>query len=288
MSRTYGHVDGVAIGDVFLNRKKLGEARVHGPLQAGIWGGQDGSESIVLNGGYVDDEDRGPEVIYTGEGGNDPITNQQVADQELSRGNLGLVVACNQGFPVRVTRGPKCDSPYACKDGFRYDGLYRVDNYWHDEGIDGFLIYRFLLVAIPGDSRFDSPDHPTAGNENPGRVAQTTLRIIRDTVLSRTVKEKHDYRCQVCDEQIPVAGGFYAEAAHIRPLGKPHDGPDTTDNILCLCPNHHVMFDRGSIWIDDAFTVQPNQETLRRKEINPPSRDHTRYHREHIGSEKGS
>jgi hypothetical protein len=38
---------------------------------------------------------------------------------------------------------------------------------------------------------------------------------------------------------------FLREAAHIRPLGAPHNGPDTLDNTLCLCPNHHVLFDHG-------------------------------------------
>jgi hypothetical protein len=38
---------------------------------------------------------------------------------------------------------------------------------------------------------------------------------------------------------------FLREAAHIRPLGAPHNGPDTWDNTLCLCPNHHVPFDHS-------------------------------------------
>ena len=38
---------------------------------------------------------------------------------------------------------------------------------------------------------------------------------------------------------------FLREAAHIRPLGAPHNGPDTLDNTLCLCPNHHVPFDHS-------------------------------------------
>ncbi len=38
---------------------------------------------------------------------------------------------------------------------------------------------------------------------------------------------------------------FYAEAAHVRPLGKPHNGPDSP--MIILCPNHHLQFDRGII-----------------------------------------
>lgn len=45
-------------------------------------------------------------------------------------------------------------------------------------------------------------------------------------------------------------GDKYAEGAHIKPLGVPHDGPDIIQNILCLCPNHHLMFDRYSYSIN--------------------------------------
>lgn len=39
----------------------------------------------------------------------------------------------------------------------------------------------------------------------------------------------------------------YAEGAHIRPLST-RGGPDTEENLLCLCPNHHVSFDRGALY----------------------------------------
>ena len=42
----------------------------------------------------------------------------------------------------------------------------------------------------------------------------------------------------------------YSEGAHIRPLGKPHDGPDQPDNVLC--PNCHVLFGAG------AFAIRPD------------------------------
>jgi putative restriction endonuclease len=54
---------------------------------------------------------------------------------------------------------------------------------------------------------------------------------------------------------IKTKGGFYAEAAHIKPLGKPHNGDDNFNNLLCLCPNHHVMFDKGTFAIDTKFNL---------------------------------
>jgi predicted restriction endonuclease len=38
-------------------------------------------------------------------------------------------------------------------------------------------------------------------------------------------------------------GSYYAEAHHVRPLGRPYNGPDTIDNIICVCPNCHVLLD---------------------------------------------
>jgi putative restriction endonuclease len=35
----------------------------------------------------------------------------------------------------------------------------------------------------------------------------------------------------------------------IRPQGAPHNGPDSSDNILCLRPNHHALFGLGAISI---------------------------------------
>ena len=61
-------------------------------------------EPIVLSGGYEDDKDLGDEIIYTGEGGRDPNTGAQVADQTVTRGNKQLIENCNIGHPIRVIR----------------------------------------------------------------------------------------------------------------------------------------------------------------------------------------
>ena len=83
-------------------------------MQAGISGAAaEGADSIVVSGGYEDDEDYGDEIIYTGHGGNDPNTGRQVADQQLKQGNLALAFSRKEGLPVRVVRGANPKSPYA-------------------------------------------------------------------------------------------------------------------------------------------------------------------------------
>ena len=86
-----GDIDGIAEGTVFASRRDLHAAGIHRGLQRGI--GTKG-ESIVLSGGYVDDEDLGDLIIYTGEGGRDVRTGRQIADQTMTGGNLALAQSC--------------------------------------------------------------------------------------------------------------------------------------------------------------------------------------------------
>lgn len=65
----------------------------------------------------------------------------------------------------------------------------------------------------------------------------------------------YNFTCQVCEIRISIKGIGYAEAAHIRPLGRPHNGQDKLNNLLCLCPNHHVMLDKGIIAIENNYNL---------------------------------
>jgi len=93
------------------------------------------------------------------------------------------------------------------------------------------------------------------------RVNTKILRVIRDTKLTTELKQKYDYRCQICGERITIIEGkkikYYCEAHHLKPLAQIHDGPDIKENIIILCPNHHVEFDFGVIAIDpnDSQTI---------------------------------
>jgi 5-methylcytosine-specific restriction endonuclease McrA len=95
----------------------------------------------------------------------------------------------------------------------------------------------------------------------PERVKQETYRILRDTALARMVKETHQYQCQICGRTLRIRDGLpYAEAHHIKPLGAPHNGPDVRGNILCLCPNDHVLLDYGAIRLDQTSLHEIDKE----------------------------
>ena len=151
MPRHFGHPLDVAPGMLFDSRLELSLAGVHPPRIAGISGSQaEGCDSIVYADGYEDDEDYWDHLLYTGSGGRDRQSGRQVMDQELTRHNLALVKSHADGLPVRVSRGPKAGNPYAPERGYRYDGLYRVADWWEAVGKRGFRVYRFRLERLGG------------------------------------------------------------------------------------------------------------------------------------------
>jgi putative restriction endonuclease len=235
----------------------------------------------VVSGGYPDDRDYGNELVYTGQGGRDRRTKRQIADQKLTHGNVGLVRSQFDGRPVRVIRGAGGDPLYSPDRGLRYDGLFDVVDHWHDTGQDGFLIWVFRLVKRL-DAEADT-DKPTVRKPYHGD------RIVRDVAVANKVKAMHDYKCQICRLKLMTAAGPYAEGAHIKALGRPHNGPDVETNLLCLCPNHHFLFDAGAIFIDDEGTVH---DAVTTQVIGPLwearghniDRAYTKYHREYYAT----
>lgn len=143
--RLFGEIKGYPEGSLFASRDELNKTGVHLQIRAGISGAaEEGAESIVLSGGYEDDDD-GDLIIYTGHGGRDQTTGKQVADQKFERGNKALASNKAFGLPVRVIRGATLESPYAPKAGYRYDGLYYVEDLWNDTGRPGYKVWRYIL-----------------------------------------------------------------------------------------------------------------------------------------------
>ncbi len=279
----FGEIKGVNEGDIFRDRQELRDKGVQLQTVWGIDGNKtEGCPSIVLNGGYIDDLDLGNEIIYTGHGGNKD--GKQIADQSWEdRGNKALLISELHGKPVRVTRGHAHKSIYSPSKGYIYGGLYIVTNHFEDIGKHGFKICRYRLEKIT-NNYLETPSlkNLSNGNENIIRTGVTTLRIVRDTKLSREIKELYDYKCQVCNIVIEVNGVRYAEAAHIKPLGKPHNGYDTPDNLLCLCPNHHVMFDKGIFGIRPDYSLIGINGKLNLIHDHKPHPDNLIYHSTHI------
>gem|GEM_PF-1532112 len=151
-------------------------------------------------------------------------------------------------------------------------------------GESGELKRKLLAVSKADDERREvnevlgqiaaADETPMAFDHDrpPGRIQIVEYRILRETKYAMNVKKLHSFQCQLCDENsgrpIRLPGGrLYAEAHHIQPLGKPHNGSDRPSNILCVCPNCHVMLDFGVIKIDIGNLRKADQHTVDAKYI---------------------
>ncbi|RDH13877.1 hypothetical protein DVB88_00195 [Tsukamurella pulmonis] len=87
--------------------------------------------------------------------------------------------------------------------------------------------------------------------------------------MARKVKLLHKNRCQLCGTTLRLPGGkSYSEAHHIRPLGRPHNGPDTATNILVLCPNDHVLCDMGAVKLSRESIITVTGHEIDEASIN--------------------
>ncbi|WP_237305439.1 HNH endonuclease [Streptomyces sp. SAT1] len=137
-------------------------------------------------------------------------------------------------------------------------------------GLEGYA----TADGLPADSE-DGPGGDGGADETAGTERSTgpaarrdvsSSRPVRDPAIVSKVKRLHGNACQVCGACLWYKSRPYSEAAHIRGLGSPHDGPDELQNLLCLCPNHHVLFDGLEIYIDvdDMVKWTRDGEPLRR------------------------
>ncbi|KAI0083364.1 PUA-like domain-containing protein [Irpex rosettiformis] len=151
-------VEHVPVNTHFETRKELADARVHPPLEHGIYRGPGGEDepakSIVMaNRPEYPNEDHGDRLTYIGMGGRGDDDESDVVDGETAKKrkrarrnthggpqtsnqsfdhpmNKALKVAAELGTLVRVTRGAGVSAfaPSLVEGGYRYDGLYHVEN----------------------------------------------------------------------------------------------------------------------------------------------------------------
>ena len=143
----FGHVGSYRPGDMFRNRIDLALSGVHRPRRAGVCGTQQlGAESIVLAGQYEDDDFSEAEIRYSGNGGRDPKTGRQTANQIATGTNLALLRSEETGRPIRVLR--KVPAEGGGPDMYRYEGLYRVVGSSFGPGKSGFKVYVLRLRPL--------------------------------------------------------------------------------------------------------------------------------------------
>lgn len=83
-------------------------------------------------------------------------------------------------------------------------------------------------------------------DKKPSQVTVIVKKAARNPKISRLFKQSKKYICELCERKpfIQQNGEPYAEADHIKPLG--WEGPDSPDNLRCLCAQCHAVITHGS------------------------------------------
>ncbi|KAL4578480.1 hypothetical protein LXL04_014603 [Taraxacum kok-saghyz] len=160
--RIVGAIPGVYVGDIFFFRMEICVVGMHGLPQAGIdyltssqsSNGDPIATSIIVSGGYEDDQDAGDVIIYTGHGGQDKYS-RQADHQRLEGGNLAMERSMHYGIEVRVVRGFRYEGSPSGKV-YVYDGLYKVIDSWLEIGKSGFGVIKFKLIRIENQPEMGS------------------------------------------------------------------------------------------------------------------------------------
>jgi putative restriction endonuclease len=165
----------------------------------------------------------------------------------------------------------------------------------------------YQLVLQLGFARpaFRQPEHAEATvAEEPEEykrptVEQLVSRPFRDAAFTKNVRVMYNFTCAMTGLKLINGSGRYeVEAAHIRPVGDDHNGPDSVRNGIALSRSIHWMFDRGILSLTDEYEIlmakklvpdpvkrflNPNGKIL--IPADPRLRPHPQflqYHREHI------
>ena len=87
-------------------------------------------------------------------------------------------------------------------------------------------------------------------------VEQLVARPFREAAFASSVKRAYDATCAFTSLGMRNGGGrSEVEAAHIKPVGDGHAGPDSVRNGLALSRTVHWMFDRGLLSIDSDHGI---------------------------------
>jgi putative restriction endonuclease len=148
---------------------------------------------------------------------------------------------------------------------------------------------QYTDTAFPGEpAEYDRPV-----------VEQLVRRPFRDAAFAKSVVRAYGATCAMTGIRLVNGGGrCEVEAAHIRPVGGDHRGPDSVRNGIALSRTVHWMFDRGILSLTDDYEILIARGLVpdeARRLINPEGRIHVpddvrmrphpqflRYHRENL------
>lgn len=98
---------------------------------------------------------------------------------------------------------------------------------------------KWRMVGSDKSAHDDLPEGPPTGCEDPKKNTRTVTTYTRDPAVRAYVLSQAKGLCEYCGNPgfVKPNGESYLEAHHLLALSE--DGPDTTENVVALCANHH-------------------------------------------------
>jgi putative restriction endonuclease len=88
------------------------------------------------------------------------------------------------------------------------------------------------------------------------RTRITATRLARDGAFSAKVRKEYGYACAACAIQLEIV-----EGAHIIPV-RESGSSDEVWNGVCLCPNHHGLFDGSAFVVEPGLRIRVDEERV--------------------------
>jgi len=145
--RVHGDIEAVFVGMKLASRGEAAALGIHCSMLSGIDSLKgDACYAVCASGGYSSNEyAENGSFWYTGAGGQKG--RRQVHDQDENADNQSLLLSVRGGTPVHVLRGFDMGRN---RKMYHYEGLFKCTKYEYVPSTDGPMVYRFLLVPIPG------------------------------------------------------------------------------------------------------------------------------------------
>lgn len=108
------------------------------------------------------------------------------------------------------------------------------------------LLARTRVAPLQREDAINDLDQTPTGSITPAKVITTGLTYERDQSVRRYVLKRAAGKCEYCGATgfLMMNGDHYLEAHHIISLAK--QGPDTLDNVIALCADHHRQAHYGA------------------------------------------
>lgn len=133
-------------------------------------------------------------------------------------------------------------------DGFYWDKVVVVGEFFFQSFLnepEKWLAFNADDTCCPQELRSIRKQHWISDRE---RKKYSVSQRERDARFHLAVLDAYDYRCAVCGINIVQV----LQAAHLRnhEVAQTKISADIPENGVCLCANHHLMYDRNLIDID--------------------------------------